>query len=154
VMEPRTSSPRARLEAIEVLTNAGVPVGVNVAPVIPGLTDHEMPMILKAAQEAGARYAGYVPLRLPLSVKPVFIEWLEAHRPERKDKVLGAIRGIREGDLNSAEFGSRMRGQGPQAENIARMFKVFSQKYGFNQEDLELRCDLFRRPTDQLSFFD
>jgi DNA repair photolyase len=152
-LEPRTSSPAARLRTIEALARAGVPVGVNIAPVIPGLTDHEMPLILKAASEAGAKSAGYTPLRLPLSVNPIFQEWLEANRPERKERVLSAIRSIRGGELNSSEFGSRMRGSGAQAENMRTMFHLFKRKYRLDQSKFKLSTEHFRRPGDQLSLF-
>lgn len=153
VLEPRTSRPQARLEAIRQLAEAGIPVGVNVAPVIPGLTDHEMPAILKAAKEAGASSAGWTPLRLPLSVLPIFTEWLETHRPIRKQKVLEAIRGIRGGDLNDPNFGTRMRGQGPVAANMKQMFQIYSRKYGLDKKSFKLSSDHFQRPGDQLSLF-
>lgn len=152
VLEPRTSHPQARLKAIETLAKAGVPVGVNVAPCIPGLTDHEMPMILKAASEAGAWFAGYTPLRLPSSVSPLFEEWLEVHQPLKKEKVLNSVRDIRGGKLNDSEFGSRMRGQGPRAENMAQMFDLYTRKYKLNVKEFELSTAHFRRPGDQLQF--
>lgn len=152
-LEPRTSRPEARLRAIKELAKAGIPVGVNVAPVIPGLTDHEMPQILKAASEAGATSAGYTPLRLPLSVTPLFSEWLETHRPEKKEKVLSLIRDLRGGKLNDAEFGSRMRGEGPIAANLEQMFKIYSTKYKLNAKDFDLSTEQFARPGDQMSFF-
>jgi DNA repair photolyase len=152
VLEPRTSRPQARLKTLETLAKAGFPVGVNVAPVIPGLTDHEMPNILKAASEVGAASAGFVPLRLPLSVAPLFVEWLEVHRPEKKDKVLSHIRSIRGGELYKSEFGSRMRGQGPYAEQLQQMFSLYTKKFGLNQKDTSLSAEHFRRPSDQLSF--
>ncbi|HRO66553.1 MAG TPA: radical SAM protein, partial [Pseudobdellovibrionaceae bacterium] len=152
-LEPRTSRPRARLKAIETLAKAGVRVGVNVAPVIPGLTDHEMPGILKAASEAGAVFAGYTPVRLPLAVSPLFSEWLEVHRPERKEKVLSLIRQMRGGKLNEAEFGSRMRGEGPIAEHLNRMFHLYVRKHGLNEMDFDLSTESFCRPGDQMSFF-
>ena len=153
-LEPRTSRPQARLQAIYDLSRVGIPVGVNVAPVIPGLTDHEMPAILKAAAEAGAVSAGFTPVRLPLAVLPIFTEWLEVHRPERKEKVLEMIREIRGGKLNDSDFGSRMRGEGPVAENMRQMFKLYSRKFGLNERNYSLTAEHFRRPTDQLSFFD
>src|SRR5439155_5868655 len=115
-MEPRAATPVARLRAIEELRKAGVPVGVMVAPVIPGLTDHEAPAILRAAADAGAMAAYYVVLRLPLGVKDLFADWLDRHFPGRGEKVLGRIRGARGGRLNDPRFGSRMRGEGPWAE--------------------------------------
>ena len=154
-LEPRTSTPQAKLNAIQKLSEAGVKVGVNVAPIIPGLTDHEMPQILKAAQEAGAKWSGYTTLRLPLSVRPLFEEWLEVNQPLRKEKVLSAIRDIRDGKLNSAEFGDRMRGSGPRAEQIADLFKLYSKKYKFNEQRTNLSTEHFKRPeipSDQLAF--
>lgn len=150
VLEPRTSAPMARLKAIRLLSQAGVPVGVNAAPMIPGLTEHEMPAIFKAAKEAGAQWAGYTLLRLPYSVSNMFIEWLEEHRPLSKDKVLNYIRELRGGELNSAEFGTRMKGVGPRAKNLRQMYKIFTKKYALNEEELKLRTDLFHRPGDQL----
>ncbi|MBX3040884.1 MAG: PA0069 family radical SAM protein [Bdellovibrionaceae bacterium] len=152
-LEPRTSRPSARLKAVETLARAGVRVGVNVAPVIPGLTDHEMPGILKAASEAGAVFAGYTPVRLPLAVSPLFSEWLEVHRPDRKEKVLSLVRQMRGGKLNEAEFGSRMRGEGPIAEHLKQMFHLYARKYGLNEKDFDLSAESFCRPGDQLSFF-
>lgn len=153
-MEPRTSHPRARLKAIEELHHAGIPVGVNVAPIIPGLTDHEMPQILKAAAEAGARSAGFTPVRLPLAVRPLFEEWLEVNFPLRKEKVLSSIKDIRGGKLNDANFGSRMRGEGARADQLSQMFHLYIRKYGLDQKDFHLRADHFHRPGDQLSFGD
>lgn len=152
VLEPRTSRPSSRLKAIEELAKLGVPVGVNVAPVIPGLTDHEMPAILKAAKEAGASQAGYTPLRLPLAVGPIFTDWLEMHRPHHKEKVLGRIRDLRGGKINDSEFGSRMRGVGQWSEHFRQMFKLFSQKEGLNQKNWNLSADHFTRHGDQLEF--
>jgi DNA repair photolyase len=152
-LEPRTSTPSARLNAVEQLAKAGIPVGVNVAPVIPGLTDHEMPKILKAAKDAGADFAGYTALRLPYSVSAIFEEWLENHRPLAKAKVLHQIREMRGGKLNDPEFGSRMRGTGPKAKNMNTMFKLFTKQLGLNQREHALRTDLFQRPGDQLSLF-
>lgn len=146
VMEPRTSPPASRLATIEALSKAGVPVGVLVAPVIPGLTDHEMPKILEAAVKAGAKYAGYVPLRLPYAVAPLFEQWLGQHFPDRKEKVLNRIRSIREGKLNDPNFGSRMRGDGIFAEQIERMFDVACRKAGLPSDHLKLSTAHFRRP--------
>lgn len=151
-LEPRTSRPEARLNAIRVLAEAGVKVGVNVAPCIPGLNDHEMPHILKAAADAGATSAGYTPLRLPSSVLPIFTEWLDVHDPLKKDKILGAVRDIRGGKLNDANFGSRMRGEGPRADAMEQMFKLYTRKYGLNLKDFHLSADHFKRPSNQLEF--
>lgn len=146
-LEPRTSRPEARLRAIRLLADAGIPVGVNVAPVIPGLNDHEMPAILEAARDAGAKTAGFTPVRLPLTVLPIFTEWLTQNRPERKEKILSLIRDIRGGKLNDSNFGSRMRGEGPVAENLRQMFKVYSRKLGFHEHSAGLTSEHFRRAT-------
>lgn len=151
VMEPRTSSPQQRLKAIKILSEAGVPVIVNVAPIIPGLTDHEMPRILEVAAQAGARSAGFVMVRLPHSVKDLFSQWLEKNFPDRKEKVLNAIRDMRGGKLYRADE-NRMRGTGARAEHTAQMFQLFKQKYFSGKEKFYLRTDLFKRPTDQFSF--
>ncbi len=130
-MEPRTSIPAARLRAIATLAAAGVPVRVMVAPIIPGLNEMEIPAVLDAARQAGATDARYTLLRLPLSVAPVFREWLARERPALKDKVEGLIRQTREGQLNRSEFGQRMRGSGPMAEQIRNLFRVFRRRHGF-----------------------
>ncbi len=124
VMEPRASRPARRLEAIRALSAAGIPVGVMVAPIIPGLTDHEVPAILKAAADAGALTAGRTVVRLPHGVKELFADWLQAHMPDRKDKVLNRLRAMRHGRLNESTFGSRMTGDGPFAESIHQMFDL------------------------------
>lgn len=145
-MEPRTSAPRRRLEAIRAMKDAGVPVGVMVAPVVPGLTDHELPAILAAAAEAGAQFAGYVPVRLPYGVKDLFEEWLGRHFPDRKDKVLNRIRELRGGKLNDSNFKSRMVGQGAWAEQLKMMFDLAKRKAGINGKYPSLSVDGFRRP--------
>ena len=152
-LEPRTSRPQSRLRAIRELAERGIPVGVNVAPIIPGLTDHELPRILEEAAKAGATMAGFVPVRLPLTVLPIFSEWLEVHRPEKKEKVLGLIRSLRGGKLNDANFGSRMTGEGAVADNIRQMFQIYSRKYGLNKKYQKLSTEHFSRPGDQLTFF-
>jgi DNA repair photolyase len=154
LMEPRTSYPDARLRAIEELAKAGVPVGSMVAPIIPGLTDHEMPQILKAVSSAGAKFAGYVPLRLPFVLDDLFIQWLEQHFPDRKEKVLNRIREIRGGKLNDSNFSSRMRGEGVYAEQLRSMFHLYTKKEGLNLTRLNLSVAHFRRPTAQMDFFD
>ncbi|MCG6156640.1 PA0069 family radical SAM protein [Rubinisphaera margarita] len=132
VMEPRTSIPAARLRAVESLANAGVPVRVMVAPLIPGLNDHEAAGILKAARDAGAVDARYVLLRLPLTVEPVFREWLERTQPLKAEKVESLVRQTRSGKLNESNWGERMVGSGEIANQIRTMFQVFRQKYGFS----------------------
>ena len=145
-LEPRTSRPEARLRAIRELSAAGVPTAVMVAPVIPGLNDSEIPAILEAAKEAGAGRAGYVLLRLPWAVKPIFLDWLERTQPSHKERILGALRSVRGGDLTSAQFGERMRGDGQRAEQIQQTFQLFARKFGLNGEWPKLRTDLFVRP--------
>ena len=147
VMEPRTSPPQARLNAIRKLAEAKIPVAVNVAPIIPGLTDHEMPAILKAAHDAGATAAGFTVVRLPYANAPLFEKWLETHFPDRKDKVLNRIKSMRGGKLYDAQWGKRMRGEGIFAEQIATMFEVARRKAGFTADDRrELSIAGFRRP--------
>ena len=146
VMEPRTSHPLSRLKTIETLAQAGIPVGAMIAPVIPGLTDHEMPAILKAVAQAGATQVGYVPLRLPYVLDELFTNWLEEHFPDRKERVLNRIKEIRGGKLNNSEFGSRMRGEGIYAEQIRSMFHLYSRKENLNQMRTELSVEHFRRP--------
>jgi len=148
VMEPRTSIPEARLRTIGELSAAGVPVQVMVAPIIPGLNDVEVPAILEAARQAGAISASYVLLRLPLTVEPVFLEWLERTQPSKRDRVESRIRQTRSGQLSSSEFGSRMRGSGNTAEQIRNMFRIFARKNGLDRRLPPLRCDLFRPPKD------
>jgi len=151
-LEPRASTPRARLAAVRELAGAGVPVGVNVAPIIPGLNDHEIPHIIQAAAEAGAYCAHYTIVRLPLAVSQIFPAWLKTHFPDRAETVLGRIRSIRNGKLNSSQFGQRMRGEGLLAEQIRRLFEVASRKFGLNERDFHLSCDGFRRvEKNQLS---
>ncbi len=145
-LEPRAASPRMRLAAVEALAKAGIPVGVLVAPVIPALNDHEIPSVLAAAKSAGAGWAGTEILRLPLTVAPVFEQWLEQNFPEKKEKVLNRIRAIRGGKLNDPRFGSRMRGEGIFAEQISRMFHVARRKAGIPDDGPELSTADFRRP--------
>jgi DNA repair photolyase len=155
VMEPRASHPTRRLAAIETLSQAGVPTGMLVAPVIPGLTDHELPSIIAAAVQAGARSAGYVTLRLPHGVGPLFEQWLAQHFPDRKDKVLHRIRAIRGGQLNDPRFSSRMRGEGIFAEQIQSLFDLACRKAGIDGRGAALSTTAFRVPSDvQLSLFD
>lgn len=132
-MEPRTSTPAARLRAIETLSAAGVPVGVMTAPIIPGLNDSELPELLRVAKEAGAAAAGYVFLRLPSTVEPVFREWLGRTHPERQSQIENRIRGARDGQLNGSQWGERMRGTGEIADQIAAMFRLFTRRYGLDK---------------------
>jgi DNA repair photolyase len=145
-LEPRAAQPTARLAAIASLAAAGVPVGVLVAPVIPGLNDHEIPAILAAAKDAGARWAGFVLLRLPHGVKNLFEEWLQVHRPERRAHVLSQIRETRRGALSDSRFGVRMRGEGPRAEQIAQLFALTARRAGLDRSAPPLSTSAFRRP--------
>lgn len=154
VLEPRAASPRRRIATLKELSSAGIPVSVNVAPVIPGITDSEIPAILKAAWDAGARSAGYTILRLPFAVAPLFEAWLGHHFPERKAKVLSRIRQMRGGKLNEPKFGSRMRGEGIFAEQIRNLFYVTVRRLGFEQRGFDLSTAHFHVPDDgpQLSW--
>jgi DNA repair photolyase len=152
-MEPRTTTPELRLEAIRILADAGVPVGVMTAPIVPGLTDHEMPAILKAAKKAGARWAGYVVLRLPWAVAPLFERWLEEHFPDRKDKVLNRVRELRDGRLYDSTWGVRGRGVGIFAEQMEALFDVTCRRLGLNVDDRSLSTEHFRRRSLQGSLF-
>ena len=146
IMEPRTSVPRDRLAAIRELADAGIPVGVIVAPIIPALTDHELPAILKAAADAGASYAAHTPLRLPLGVADLFTDWLGRHFPDRQAKVLNRIRAIRGGQLNDPKFGSRMKGSGEFAKSIHDLFQVACQRAGIPLRGPALSTAHFHRP--------
>jgi DNA repair photolyase len=154
-MEPRASHPRDRLKAIERLAAAGIPVGVNVAPVVPAITDHEMPKILEAAANAGATRAGYTVMRLPGAVAGLFEAWLAEHFPDRKDKVLNRVRELRGGELYDPRFGSRMKGEGLFAEQIRATFQTFKRRYGLDRPSPELSTASFRVPGrgEQLGLF-
>ncbi|HZP59429.1 MAG TPA: PA0069 family radical SAM protein [Opitutaceae bacterium] len=153
-LEPRAARPEHRLRAIRLLAEAGVPVGVNVAPIIPGLTDHEMPAILDAAAAAGATHAGYTILRLPYAVKDVFINWLETHAPTKKDRVLSRLRDLRGGELNVSTWGERFAGAGIFAEQISDLFEIAARRAGLNRRPRNLSTAHFRRPGGvQLSLF-
>src|SRR5208283_3015735 len=132
----------------------GIPVGVNVAPIIPGLTDHELPAILKAAAEAGATSAGYTVVRLPYAVAPLFEKWLATRFPDRKEKVLNRLRSLRGGKLNDSHWGTRMSGEGIFADQMERMFEVARRKAGIRNDSKELSAAAFRRPPGaQLPLF-
>jgi DNA repair photolyase len=145
-MEPRTSSPDRRLAAITALARAGIPTGVLVAPIVPALTDSEVPRILECAAGAGARYAGRVVLRLPHGVTSIFEEWLAAHYPDRKDKILARVRALRGGKLYRARFGERMGGTGIFAEQIDALFEASRRKYGLSERGPAPSTAAFRRP--------
>jgi DNA repair photolyase len=141
-MEPRASAPYRRLDAIKKLADAGIPVGVMTAPMIPGLNDHEMEAILEKATEAGATRAGFTVLRLPLEIKDLFDEWLRTNRPDRAEKVLSLIRQMRGGALYQAEFGTRMRGEGPIAQLLGARFQAAVKRLGLNR--IRYRLDTMR----------
>ncbi len=156
VMEPRTSIPSARLRAIELLTQAGIPTRVMVAPIVPGLNDAEIPTILAAAKVAGAQAASYVLLRLPITVEPVFREWLTRTQPLKAEKIEALIRQTRDGEMYRSGFGVRQRGTGPIAEQVRQMFQVFARKHDLDRGLPPHDSSLFRPPkpsTGQLELF-
>ncbi|MBN8242120.1 PA0069 family radical SAM protein [Nitratireductor aquimarinus] len=146
-MEPRAATPSRRLETVRALTEAGIPASVMMGPVIPGLTDCEIERILESAATAGAREAGYIILRLPLEVSPIFKEWLLRHAPDRYRHVVSLIRSMRGGKDYDAQWGKRMKGAGPYAWQIGRRFEIAAKRLGLNQEKRRLRSDLFTPPT-------
>jgi DNA repair photolyase len=150
-LEPRASRPAARLRAIRELSAAGIPVGVLAAPMIPGLTDHELPAILEAAAEAGARVASYTSLRLPFAVKDVFMRWLDDHEPGKKARVLDRLRQLGGGQLYASDWGKRLTGQGILAEQLRNVFEVTARRAGLNRVSFRLATAHFRRPGEQLT---
>ncbi|MCS6878312.1 MAG: PA0069 family radical SAM protein [Geminicoccaceae bacterium] len=154
-MEPRAAAPWRRLDIVRALARAGVPVGVNLAPLIPGLNDHEIERIAEAAAEAGARWLDWVLVRLPHEVKELFRAWLEAHFPDRAARVLGLVRACRGGRLNDPRFGSRMRGEGVYADFLAQRVVKARRRFGLDRSPPPLRGDRFRPPENprQLALF-
>jgi DNA repair photolyase len=153
-MEPRTSTPELCLKTIEVFAEKNIPVGVNVAPVIPGLNDKEIPNILREASVRGAEFAGYVMLRLPYSVKDLFIEWINREFPEKASKVINSIKSVRSGKLNSSEFGVRFRGEGELADTVKSLFQISCAKYGLNKRTFDLTTEHFKsNRTAQMQLF-
>lgn len=155
LLEPRASAPHRRLDAIRKLSDAGIPVTVLAAPIIPGLNDMEIENIVAACADARACAISHIVLRLPLEIADLFEEWLEAHYPERKDKVMSLIRQMRGGERYKSEFGNRMRGTGPIAELIAHRFKLARKKYNLTGRSMDLDCSGFKRPSadGQMSLF-
>jgi len=151
IMEPRAAAPSARLRAMRVLGENGVPVNVMCAPMIPMINDKELEHLLEAARDAGARSAGYVLLRLPREVGPLFEEWLAAHFPERAEHVMSLIRQCRGGENYDSRFGTRMRGEGPFADLLAQRFAVATKRLGLNKRDFSLDCSRFAPPGGQLA---
>ncbi|SIN95131.1 PA0069 family radical SAM protein [Paraburkholderia phenazinium] len=155
-LEPRASTPSKRLEAIRELTEAGIPTGVMVAPIIPALTDHDMEKILEHARAAGAMHAAYVALRLPLEVTNLFQEWLEVHHPLKAKHVMSLVRQMRGGKDYDSDFRTRMRGSGIHADLIQQRFKKACARLGLNESRRPLTTELFRRPIaphPQMSLF-
>ncbi len=155
-MEPRAPSPKRRLAMIARLSEAGIPVRIMASPMVPGLSDHELEGILQAGRDAGARAASWIMLRLPLEVAPLFRHWLETQYPDRAGRVMGLVREMHGGRDYDADWGRRMRGQGPYADLVAQRFRVAARRLGLDQPQPALRCDLFRppeRPGDQLALF-
>ena len=155
-IEPRAPHPERRLKAVRALADAGIPTYVNMAPIIPAITDDEIEAIVARAAEAGARGVSFIPIRLPWEVAPLFRAWLDEHFPDRAGKVMATIQSLRGGRDNDPNFGSRMRGAGPWAELLRTRFLIARRKYGIdrNREKLQLRTDLFHKPRgDQGELF-
>ena len=146
-VEPRAPHPERRLAAVRKLADAGVPVYVSIAPVIPAITDHEVEHLIARAAEAGAAHVFFIPVRLPHEVAPLFRAWLEEHFPDRAGKVMAIIRGMRGGRDNDPDFGTRMKGDGPWADLLRTRFSIAVRKHGLNRDRIALRCDLFRPPA-------
>jgi len=154
-MEPRTARPPLRLRVIEECAEADVPVGVNVAPIIPGLTDEEVPRIIEAAAERGATSAGYTVLRLPGAVRNLFEDWLDRHAPNRKNRVLKRMKSLRGEEMNDTNFGVRMTGTGLWADTIEDLFQLACKKHGLDGPPERLNTDAFRRrPGGQIGLFE
>jgi DNA repair photolyase len=151
VMEPRASTPQKRIDAIRQLAGAGIPVGVSVAPIIPGLTDHEIEAIIETAAAAGATSVNWTLLRLPLEIKDLFQEWLEAHHPLKAKRVLDLIRDCRDGALYKAEFGERMKGSGPYATLIRQRVQAIVKKLGLNGYRWEVDSSQFKAPAGRMT---
>ncbi|MFK5978607.1 MAG: PA0069 family radical SAM protein [Rhizobiaceae bacterium] len=154
-MEPRAAAPGLRLKTIHQLSEAGIPTSVMIGPVIPALSDHEMERILESAKAAGADEAGYILLRLPGEVSPIFRDWLLREYPDRYNRVLGLLRSMRGGKDYNAEFGERMRGDGPYAWQIRRRFEIACKRLKLNRDRHQLNTNLFQSPMNntQLSLF-
>ncbi|MCA8911728.1 MAG: PA0069 family radical SAM protein [Planctomycetes bacterium] len=145
-LEPRTSTIAKRFDAVKQLAEAGVPTAVMLAPIIPGLTDSDIPGLVERAANAGAKRVAMLPVRLPHAVGPMFEQWLHDHFPGHAQKVLGRIRDMRGGELNDGRFGKRMQGEGKQAEHLHAMFKLAVRRHGLNTERLKVSAEAFRRP--------
>lgn len=153
VMEPRTATPSRRLQTVENLSNAGIYVNVNVAPVVPGLTDDTIPIVLKSVADAGAKSAARIILRLPWQNKELFVNWVNKNFPERANKILNRVKSLRDGELYNSDWGKRMSGEGEWADTVRQIFRINCQKYGLNKERNILRTDLFERNPAQEKLF-
>jgi DNA repair photolyase len=153
-LEPRAPAARKRLAAVKMLSDAGVPTTVAIAPVVPGITDCELEHIIEAAAEAGAHGVFYLPVRLPYEVAPLFRAWLDEHYGERAGKVMSIIQSLRGGRDNDPNWFTRMRGEGPWADLLATRFQIAVKKHGLSQQKTKLRTDLFQPPQGpQLRLF-
>ncbi|CAN5517935.1 PA0069 family radical SAM protein [soil metagenome] len=153
VMEPRTSTPQQRLDTVKYLSDKGIPVGVNIGPIIPGLTDEEIPDLVKAAADSGAYTTNTILLRLPWQVKELFSTWVESHFPARKEKILNRIKDVRGGSLYNSKFGERFKGEGKWPELITQIHDQARKKYGLGTKKIVLRTDLFDREFYQGKLF-
>lgn len=147
IMEPRAAHPAKRLQAMQKLSAAGVPVHASIAPIVPAITDHEIEALAKAAATHGARSISAIPLRLPHEVAPLFEEWLEVHFPDRAARVMALVAEMRSGKANDPAFFTRMKGTGPWAELLQNRMRIAARRNGLNQSKLKLRTDLFQRPA-------
>ena len=145
LMEPRASGPAARLNTIKKLKEAGIPVGISVAPIIPGLNDHEIPAIFEASKDHGADFASGTVLRLPYGVKDIFVSWLDQNQRARKELIINRIRELRGGNLNNSDFGERMRGSGPLAAEIQQLLNISKRRAGLNNKQPPLSTEAFIR---------
>lgn len=153
VMEPRTSTPSRRLQTVENLSKAGIYVNVNIAPVVPGLTDDTIPFVIKSASDAGAKSVARVILRLPWQNKELFVNWVHKNFPERANKILNRIKSLMDGELYNSDWGKRMRGEGEWAETVKQIFRINCEKYNLNKVNAGLRTDLFDRNPEQEKLF-
>jgi len=153
IMEPRTASPLRRLQVIETFAKNNINTGVNIAPLIPGLNEEEIPLILKEAADRGAKYAHYILLRLPYAVKDIFIDWIEKNMPDRAPKIINRIKEIRGGKLNESEFFKRYEGHGESFNVIKKMFYLYCSKYNLNKRNFEFDTSLFTQNTTQFELF-
>ena len=153
VMEPRTTTAKQKLKVINELSSAGVRMGIMMGPMIPGLNEHEMQRIMKAARDNGATFTAYTFIRLNGAIKFLFHDWLYKNFPDRADKVWHLIENSHDGSVNDSRWGVRMRGEGPIAQIVAQQYKKYGKLYGMNAEDWSLDRSIFRRPGEQMKMF-